>query len=219
MKLLNFDSDNTKNLIMISKWGCDGASDQSRYKINFNDPLKDDSSVFICSLMPIKIYDSENNEILWQNNYPSSTRYCRPIIFKFIKEEKNEVKSCVKEIQNQISLLTPSISETNIVITHKLLLTMVDNKICNILTDTSSSMKCYICNASPKQMNDINSAKIRTVKTEHYSFGLSSLHCWIRCFKCLLHISYRLNIKCWAIKKKDDKEKVEERKNVYTICF
>lgn len=29
MKLLNFDLHNSKNLIMISKWGCDGASDQS----------------------------------------------------------------------------------------------------------------------------------------------------------------------------------------------
>lgn len=167
-----------------------------RYKINFSDLLKDDSSVFICSLVPIKIYNSENNEILWQNNYPSSTRFCRPIQFKFIKEERNEVKSCIKDIQNQISLLTPTILGEGIFITHKLLLTMVDNKICNILTDTRSSMKCYICNASPKQMNDINSTKTRTVKMEHYSFGLSSLHCWIRCFECLLHISYRLHIKC-----------------------
>lgn len=219
MKLLNFDSNNSKNLIMISKWGCDGASDQSRYKINFSDPLKDDSSVFISSLVPIKIYNSKNNEMLWQNNYPSSTRFCRPIQFKFVKEEKIEVKSCVTDIQNQISLLTPSILDENITITHKLFLTMVDNKICNILTDTSSFMKCYICNASPKQMNDINSVKTRTVKMEHYSFGLSSLHCWIRCFECLLHISYRLDIKCWAIRNKDNKEKIDERKKHIQSAF
>lgn len=78
MKLLNFNLSNSKNCIMISKWGCDGACDQSRYKINFNDPLKDDSSVFISSLVSIKIYNSENNEILWQNNYTSFTRFCRP---------------------------------------------------------------------------------------------------------------------------------------------
>lgn len=50
---------------MISKWDYDGASDQSRYKINFSDPLKDDSSVFMSSLVPIKIYNSENNKVLW----------------------------------------------------------------------------------------------------------------------------------------------------------
>lgn len=35
MKLLNFDSNNSKNLIMISKWGCDGASDQSSLQNKF----------------------------------------------------------------------------------------------------------------------------------------------------------------------------------------
>jgi len=49
--------------------------------------LKDDFSVFISILEPMKIYNSENNKILWQN-YPS-TRFYRPIIFKFVKKEKN----------------------------------------------------------------------------------------------------------------------------------
>lgn len=110
---------------MTQPWG---ASDQSRYKINFSDPLKDDSSVFISSLVPIKIYNSENNEILWQNNYSSSTRFCRPIQFKFMKEQKDGVKSCVEDIQNQIFFLTPSILGEGIFVTHKLLFTMVDNK-------------------------------------------------------------------------------------------
>ncbi|EFN78290.1 hypothetical protein EAI_05544, partial [Harpegnathos saltator] len=57
-----------------------------------------------------------------------------------------------KDIQNEISALTPSVLGEGTFMTHKLLLTAVDNKICNILTDMSS-MKCYICNASPKQMN------------------------------------------------------------------
>jgi len=43
---------------------------------------------------------------------------------------------------------------------------MIDNKIYIYLTNTSSSMKCYICNASSKQMNDINSAKTRNSKNE-----------------------------------------------------
>lgn len=80
-------------------------------------------------------------------------------------------------------------------------------------------MKCYICNASPKQMNDVNSVKIRTVKVEHYFFGLSSLHCWIRCFEYLLHISYRLDIKCWAIRNKDNKEKINQGKKNIQSAF
>ena len=33
------------------------------------------------------------------------------------------------------------------------------------------------------------------VKKEHYGFGLSTLHAWVRFFECMLHISYRLDIK------------------------
>lgn len=182
------------NLTMISKWGCDGASNQSCYKLNFDHPLYDDTSIFICSFVPIKIYNDENGEVLWQNDSPSSTRFCRPIEFKFVKEEETQVKTIVGRIKEEISSLVPSVFE-GISIKHTLLFTMIDNKICNILTNTQSSMKCYICSASPKEMNKLNFIKTKVVKDENLSFGLSSLHCWIRCFECLLHISYRLNVK------------------------
>lgn len=169
---------------------------QSCYKLNFDNPWHDDSSVFICSFVPIKIYFNENGKVLWQNNAPSSTRFCRPIEFKFVKEEKIEVKTIVERIKEEISFLIPSVCEQGISINHTLLFTMVENKICNIMTNTQSSMKCYLCSASPKEMNDLNLIKKKIVKSKYFSFGLSSLHCWIRCFECLLHISYTINIKC-----------------------
>ncbi|KAK4872369.1 hypothetical protein RN001_014398 [Aquatica leii] len=42
-------------------------------------------------------------------------------------------------------------------------------------------------------------------------FGISSLHAWIRFFECLLHISYRLDVKKWQ-SRGEDKVKVESRK-------
>nr|CAI5854687.1 unnamed protein product [Callosobruchus analis] len=36
---------------------------------------------------------------------------------------------------------------------HTLLMTMVDGKVCNSLTQNCSSQTCYICGATPKQMN------------------------------------------------------------------
>lgn len=218
IKLLRPDLEPLMNLTMISKWGCDGASDQSRYKLNFDDESKDDSSVFICSLVPIKIYNNSNNKILWQNNCPSSTRFCRPIQFQFVKEEKNAVKSCVDHIQNQISSLKLTTSE-DISIKHELVLTMIDNKICNILTDNKSSMRCYLCGASPKEMNNLNLVQEKDIKEEHLSFGISSLHCWIRCFECLLHISYRINIKTWAVTSEENKREVEKRKKALQAAF
>ncbi|XP_072749999.1 uncharacterized protein [Anoplolepis gracilipes] len=96
---------------------------------------------------------------------------------------------------------------------------MVDNKICNIMTNMQSSMKCYLCGASPKEINDLNLMKKKIVKDEYFSFGLSSLHCWIRCFECLLHISYRINIKTWAVRSESNKREVEQRKSEIQTAF
>lgn len=35
---------------------------------------------------------------------------------------------------------------------------------------------------------------------------MSSLHCWIRFFECLLHIAYRLPLKCWQVRGDDKKQ-------------
>ena len=49
---------------------------------------------------------------------------------------------------------------------------MVDGKICNILTDTSSAMRCFLCNASPKEMNNLKSIiNKEIVNNDYYSFG------------------------------------------------
>lgn len=149
----------------------------------------------------------------------SFTRFCRPIEFKFIKEEQTEVKTIVQRIKEEISSLTPSVSEEGISMKHTLLFTMIDNKICNIMTNIQSSMKCYLCGASLKEMNDLRSVKAKMVKDEYFSFGLSSLHCWIRCFECLLHISYRINIKCWAVRNKNHKLEIEQRKREIQMAF
>jgi len=70
---------------------------------------------------------------------------------------------------------------------------MIDGKICSTLAE-SLSMKCYIC-ATPKEMNNLHLISKKSLETEHYKFGMSSLHARIRCMKFLLNISYNLRIK------------------------
>lgn len=72
------------NLInTIFKWGCDGASSQSRYKQRFEDSENEDWNLFIISLVPLRMSvtsKKDNNEIvLCQNPTPSSTKYCHLI--------------------------------------------------------------------------------------------------------------------------------------------
>jgi len=68
----------------IYKWGCDGSIGHSTYLQRFSDTEVGDHIFSIC-LVPLPIL-GRNNIILWQNERPSSTRFCRPIKIKLQKE-------------------------------------------------------------------------------------------------------------------------------------
>jgi hypothetical protein len=66
-----------------------------------------------------------------------------------------------EHIENQIKLLLPTqvvVAGQEVFVFHKMLFTMVDGKVCNAITSTSSAQVCYICAASPKEMNAIDDA-------------------------------------------------------------
>lgn len=204
-------------LTFIYKWGIDGSSNQSIYKQSWlgeNNAEYNDESVIILSLVPIRLFANsniKNDIILWQNPRPGSTRFCRPIKFTFEKETAKKTRYEVELIEKQINELNSTtiyIKNRVIQVKHIMLLTMVDGKVCNSITETSSQV-CYICGATPKTMNNIQNEKLAV---ENYKFGLSTLHAWIRFFECLLHISYRLHAKKWQIRTKQDKEIFESRK-------
>lgn len=69
-------------------------------------------------------------------------------------------------------------------------LTMVDGKVCNALSSTASAQVCYVCGASPKDMNNIDTALQRPFDTSTFRFGLSTLHAWIRFYEYFLHVAY-----------------------------
>lgn len=80
----NIEKYDPSNIKVIFKWGCDGASGQSRYHQAFEDTSNDDASLFLIMLAPLQI-KAGNDLILWQNPVPSSTKYCRPIKMIFHK--------------------------------------------------------------------------------------------------------------------------------------
>lgn len=204
--------DNTTDLILISKWGCDGSSGQSIYKQKFAE-CQDvhESSCFMTSLVPIKLIDSTNSRVIWENCKPSSTRLCRPIRFAFCKETKEVIKEEVARVESEIAVLQPT-RIGNMNINHRLLLTMVDGKICNALTETSSAMRCFICGATPKMMNNLELIDKRTSNEEFYSFGISPLHAKIRSFEFLLHLSYNLDFEKWSASTLEHRELQQSRK-------
>lgn len=119
--------------------------------------LKTVSTVFITSIVPLRIINGD--KILQQNPHPASTRYYRPIKIEFVKEctetcvaEKEKIKSQINTLVNN----TETFENKTFDVSYNLILTMVDAKICNALTDTSSILTCYLCGATSKQFNLID---------------------------------------------------------------
>ena len=180
---------------------CDGTSGHSNYKQNFIDTETCDDSIFIISLVPLQLNSSKNpNLIIWKNPRPSSPRFCRPIKIQFLKETSqatiNEVNIIQEEVKNLISLKIKIGSKT-ISVNYQLCFTMVDGKVCNSMTNTTSALRCFICQVTSKKFNNIDEVFKSPIKEENLLFGISSLHAWIRFFERILHLSYKLTIKKW----------------------
>lgn len=208
------DLNDYTDLTLICKWGFDGSSSHSTYKLPFTESLISDEFLFLVAFVPLKLVGG--NRDLWVNPHPSSTLYCRPIKFLFLKENEALIKEQESQLLREIQSLSPyqfNTSDCDIRrnITFHFHFTMLDGKVANILSETKSSSKCYICKATPKEMNTTKVYE-RIPDTDQYRFGLSTLHCWIRFFECLLHISYRLPFKKWQVKGDDLKEIFENNK-------
>ena len=94
---------------------------------------------------------------------------------------------------------------------HILVLSMVDGKVANTLTGTTSSQKCNVCSSGPKDMNDLKKVLTAKVNTKSLELGLSTLHAYIRFMEWILHVSYKLDVKTY-LKSKHVKADVEARK-------
>jgi len=219
--------ENVKNMHLICKWGCDGSSGQSIYKQKFTEDGKSDENVFFTSLVPLLLVckdsnDSNNEIVAWKNPRPSSPRFCRPIKLQFLHENVESTISEVNDIEQQVELLVPfktQIHGMEICVKYKLMFTMIDNKVCNAVTDTKSTLRCYLCGATSKDFNNINDILQKEITETNLQFGISSLHAWIRLFECCLHLSYRLKIKKWQARTEEEKKIMEDCKRIIQKGF
>lgn len=200
---------NEETITAVYKWGCDGSSGHSTYHQSFSDTesKKTDDHLFAVCIVPLQV--KIGAVIVWQNSRPSSTRFCRPIKLINEKETTALAKSEIENVNKQISEIIPTCFES-FQIHHEFHMTMIDGKIFSVVAE-SASQTCGICGATPKIMNNLKAVKDRPVKTNMYQYGLSTLHCWIRCFECILHIAYRLPIERWQVRVQD-KDVVDQTK-------
>lgn len=178
---------------LISKWGFDGSSSHSNYKQKFQNSELDDNCMFLTSFVPLKLtyFDlmTKQQQIIWSNPVPSSTRYCRPIRFQ-IKKETTALSLAEKQyIDDQIKSLIPTVctvsNEKNINVSHQLVFTMIDGKVCSAITGLSVQ-RCSICGAYPSEMNKLDLVRAKNIDNTTLEYSIPVLHAHIRYISMLL---------------------------------
>lgn len=211
--LIRLNEQEKKSLMIICKWGCDG-SQQSKFKQSFCNETDSDANIFMSSFVPLRIVcGKEGNKIVWQNPTPSSSRFCRPIRFRFVKETTDVTKEEIQYVQKSIAKLNKSVitlKGEEFSFSHKLKMSMIDGKVCNAATDTKSTSQCYICGATSKSFNDLTMKN--TANPQALDFGLSVLHARIRIFESLIHLAYKLPVKKYRERKTEAEKALEAQK-------
>ena len=208
------------------KWGLDGSGGHSIYKQKFlNNPKYSDSNIVLSTivLLEMSAMHKDKKIIFWKNLSPSSTKYCRPICFKLVKESNQTTR----EIYNTITQQIENLNSTNILLNderhiqfkHIPICTMMDGKTCNVLTDTVSTQACNICKVTPKYINDLENVTARPCNISAFRFGISVLHSYLRCYEYLLHIAYKMELQLWQSRGDAAKDAVKDRKNSITNLF
>lgn len=200
-----YDIPPERDLLLHTKWGCDGASGQNEYMQKFEEPEHSDANLFMCSIVPLQmnlIIKQGEDQVVWKNPHPSSTRYCRPIKFEYVKETPQIIRQEKSQIENEIETLKPTqiaLNGKTIKIYHDLYFTMIDGKVAQVVTNTSSSSNCVICGAKPSEMNNLPALLNKQCNEVAFSLGMSTLHARIRFMEFILHLGYNLPFRSWRV--------------------
>ena len=213
------------------KGGFDGASSQSVYKqkytdTNIGEAQVNEQSLFQTAVVPLKLTIMNKN--VWLNKKPSSTHYCRPLHLQYQKETEELIRNKYELLKAKINRLVKfevkleveeGKPDTTITFKFKLDLTMFDGKVVNALTNTLSSQSCNVCGAKPSELNNPALIRSKPINEKALSLGLSTLHCWLRCFEYILHLGYKLDIKKFFAKSPAEKALVKSKKTNIQLRF
>nr|KAF7437790.1 hypothetical protein H0235_000181 [Vespula pensylvanica] len=212
-------SEYISNMTLYCKWGYAEISGENiKSNFNGNRDTASNTSLFSISIVPLQLI-STNPEtraeyIIWENQRPSSARFCRPIKLQFnhgnSQNYTNDVDYIKEQERNLVSFITVFDGKL-ITVSYNLKFVMTNSQVCNAVTSTSEDEHCHLCKVVKNRFNNIQ--EILRKEIEHnYCFGLSVLHIWIRFFECCLDLSYKLDIKKSKVCSEEEKSVVENRK-------
>lgn len=138
--------ENVTECILIACQGFDESTGQSSYKQKFDldEPDSSDSSLFVSTMIPIRLVHSLNR-LIWVNRSPQSVRFCRPIKIEYAKESFAKIQEEKHNLDIQVANLQNFTSHNaNISVNFKTYMTWIDGKVLNVLTNTKSTQCCPI---------------------------------------------------------------------------
>lgn len=217
--ILSFDELFTENMRLYLKWGVDGSSAQ-QYKQKFKDNEGSDANIFFTSVVPLRFRSfniPSDDEIIIRNDpKPSSTRYCRPLRLQFQKETVQSTlaeKECIEKQISNLHSFNTVFRNRAIEISYELSFTMIDGKIRNAIINTASAQRCYISSLTSKDSNNLDVVSTTSCNADYFTFGIASLHAWIRFMEWFLHLAYIVDGSGkWQARTAEDKKRVSDRK-------
>lgn len=207
---------------LLFKMGVDGSSGQSQFNQQLSSTMSD-CNIIASTVTPMQLKCED--VIIWENEIPSSIRFCRPLSFEYQKESKAYIQNFKSDIDAQIANIEPTVvvlfNDVAVEVRHNFVHSVVDGKVVAYFTETASMQRCNVCKAKPTQLNSIENITNGTFDPDPAClvFGVQLLHLWIRIFEFLLHLSYKINIKKWRVSTQGDKLEVKRRKKIIQQRF
>ena len=88
-------------------------------------------------MVPLRLEVERTGKVLWENKKPSSTLYCRPIRFKYAKENRETILEEERFIKE--SELRPTILPGGFLCVHRKEIMMINGKVHTVLLGLSDS--------------------------------------------------------------------------------
>lgn len=155
-------------------------------------------TLMVTSMTVLALIHDSNQYV---NKTPQSVRFVRPIRIAFEKEDTESIKKEFNRLDTEIKHLKHHEfihKEESAKVGFRVFTCAFDGKCVNSITDNKATSRCPVCLNTAHDFE----AHPSTFQPKYAAeLGLGVLHCLIRSFEYLLHLSYRMVIKAWDIRK------------------
>ena len=173
----------------------------------------------MCSFVQIVLLDQPST-IVYKNWLPNSPHSCRPVRLSYERETKLTIRTEVERLQQEIQDLQPFLlpNHPSVSVSFKALMTMIDGKVLQEITNCPASSSCPICHKTYRQIAQPDGDF--EPKEGTLEFGACILHFGLRSIDALFNMGYRQDIKVTRDRLSDEeKEAIGFRKALVKLQF